>query len=161
INDIVSEIDRNRAALKRQVAKAERFLEYRRELDDLVLHDASHRLLELIVVDRVERSAYEAAAATGGELRDRLRAAEAVIDSARADAANIELNADEASQRAFEADNEVSSLHAEIERAKDRLTHLDQRLDSGRLELDELSLRRKASESELELLSQRVNELSG
>ncbi len=48
INDIVSEIDRSRASLKRQVAKAERFLEYRKELDDLVLHDASHRLLELI-----------------------------------------------------------------------------------------------------------------
>ncbi len=47
INDIVSEIDRTRASLKRQVAKAERFIEYRKELDDLVLHDASHRLLEL------------------------------------------------------------------------------------------------------------------
>ena len=56
ITDIVSEIDRNRASLKRQVAKAERFVEYRRELDDLVLHEASHKLLELIVVDRVQRS---------------------------------------------------------------------------------------------------------
>src|SRR5258706_609337 len=54
INDIVSEIDRSRASLKRQVAKAERFLEYRKELDDLVLYDASHRLLELIVTERVE-----------------------------------------------------------------------------------------------------------
>src|SRR6186713_2699310 len=73
INDIVAEIDRNRASLKRQVAKAERFLEYRRELDDLVLHDASHRLLELIVVDRVARSAYEEAASAGGILRERLK----------------------------------------------------------------------------------------
>ncbi len=36
INDIVSEIDRSRASLKRQVAKAERFIDYRKELDDLV-----------------------------------------------------------------------------------------------------------------------------
>ncbi len=40
ISDIVSEIDRSRASLKRQVAKAERFIEYRKELDDLSLHDA-------------------------------------------------------------------------------------------------------------------------
>ncbi len=160
INDIVSEIDRNRAALKRQVAKAERFLEYRRELDDLVLHDAAHRLLEIIVVDRVERGAYEEAASAGGVLRERLKDSEGVIDSARGDAAQIESNADEASQRAFEADNEVSTLHAEIERARDRLMHLDQRLVSGRHELEELLARRAGSESELELLSQRVTELS-
>ena len=54
ITDIVSEIDRSRASLKRQVAKAERFIEYRKELDDLSLHDATHRLLELIVTERVE-----------------------------------------------------------------------------------------------------------
>jgi len=161
INDIVSEIDRNRAALKRQVAKAERFLEYRRELDDLVLHDASHRLLELIVVDRVARSAHEEAASAGGILRERLKDAEALIDAARSDAASIESSAEEASQRAFEADNEVSTLHAEIERARDRLTHLDQRLDAGRQELAELSVRRAGSQSELEQLEHRVADLTG
>src|SRR6186713_1403182 len=53
VNDIVSEIDRNRASLKRQVAKAERFLDYRRELEDLVLLEASFKLLELTVTARV------------------------------------------------------------------------------------------------------------
>src|SRR6188474_26914 len=86
INDIVSEIDRTRASLKRQVAKAERFIEYRKELDDLSLHDATHRLLELIVVDRVERSAYDEASPQATGLRDGLREAEAVIDSARTEA---------------------------------------------------------------------------
>src|SRR6187399_1671866 len=115
INDIVSEIDRNRAALKRQVAKAERFLEYRRELDDLVLHDASHRLLELIVVERVERGAYDEAWAQSTGLRDGLRDAEGSIDSARAEAGSSEAAAESASQGAFEADNEVTALHADIE----------------------------------------------
>jgi chromosome segregation protein len=160
ITDIVSEIDRNRASLKRQVAKAERFLDYRRELDDLVLHEASHRLLELIVTDQVERGAYQQATASTTDLRERLRDAEAVIDTARAETAGIEAEADSASQGAFEADNEVSSLLSEIERARDRLSHLGQRLDTGRGEVDELKGRRIGLESELEQLASRVNELS-
>lgn len=160
INDIVSEIDRNRAALKRQVAKAERFLDYRRELDDLVLHDASHRLLELIVVDRVERSTYltESEAASG--LREILRGAESGLDGARQEVFEIEGRTDDASQRAFEADSEVTSLHAEIERSRDRLGHLTERLHSGRAELDGLRSRHADLTTELELFDQKVDELS-
>ncbi len=160
INDIVSEIDRNRASLKRQVAKAERFVEYRRELDDLVLHDASHRLLEIIVVDRVERGAYEEASTAATGLRDMLRGAEGSIDTARAEASAIEAQAESASQRAFETDNEVSTLHAEIERARDRLTHLGQRLEVGQAEVEELGSRHAGLASELELLASRVHELA-
>ncbi|HYO93861.1 MAG TPA: AAA family ATPase [Polyangiaceae bacterium] len=131
INDIVSEIDRNRASLKRQVAKAERFIDYRRELDDLVLHEASHRLLEMIVVDRVERSTYETEAGAASAVRELLKDSEGVLDSARKDAAGIEARTEAASQSAFEADGEVSTLHGEIERSRDRLAHLDHRLNSG------------------------------
>ncbi|HET9958249.1 MAG TPA: chromosome segregation protein SMC [Polyangiaceae bacterium] len=160
INDIVAEIDRNRAALKRQVAKAERFLEYRRELDDLVLHEAAHRLLELIVVERVERDAYTEAAQASGGLRDRVREAEAAIDAARLEAAEVEALTEDASKRAFEADNQVSTLHAEIERARDRLKHLSDKLEAGRAELGELGGRQSGLASELELLRQKVNELA-
>src|SRR5450755_5158150 len=47
VGDIVAEIDRNLASLKRQAAKAERYVAYRSELEDLQLHEASHRYLEL------------------------------------------------------------------------------------------------------------------
>src|ERR1041384_2307992 len=47
VGDIVSEIQRNLASLKRQAAKAERYVNYRKELEDLVLCESSHRLLEL------------------------------------------------------------------------------------------------------------------
>ena len=36
------------ASLKRQAAKAERYVSYRNELEDLVLHEASHQLLEIV-----------------------------------------------------------------------------------------------------------------
>ncbi|PKN32332.1 MAG: chromosome segregation protein SMC, partial [Deltaproteobacteria bacterium HGW-Deltaproteobacteria-20] len=56
VGDIVAEIDRNMASLKRQASKAKRYLEYRQEHDDLVLHEASHRLLAIIAVEKVERA---------------------------------------------------------------------------------------------------------
>src|ERR1700742_3949121 len=54
VGDIVSEIQRSLASLKRQAAKAERYVSYRNELEDLILHEASHRLLELIALNKVE-----------------------------------------------------------------------------------------------------------
>src|SRR5450432_1827140 len=48
VGDIIAEIERNLGSLKRQAAKAERYVSYRNELEDLQLHEASHRYLELI-----------------------------------------------------------------------------------------------------------------
>src|SRR6185503_3765965 len=90
VTDIVSEIDKNRASLKRQAAKAERFIEYRRELEDLVLLDASHKLLELTVTQKVEREGHANESHALAEARTRLREAEAVLDAARAEASGIE-----------------------------------------------------------------------
>ncbi len=160
INDIVSEIDRNRATLKRQVAKAERFIEYRRELEDLVLLDASHRLLELTVTERVEREGFDSASTASGEARTRVRDAEATLEQAREEATLIELRTEEASQKAFEADNEVSALHAEIERSRDRLEHLSQRLAAGNAELETIAQRKSLLQNEQAELEQRVAELS-
>ncbi len=44
----MAEIDRNLVSLKRQAAKAERYVAYRGELEDLQLHEAPHRYLELV-----------------------------------------------------------------------------------------------------------------
>src|SRR5258706_7351495 len=161
ITDIVSEIDRSRASLKRQVAKAERFIEYRKELDDLVLHDASHRLLELIVTERVEVSGFSEANERSQGARSSLRDADVVLDSAREEALAIEIRADETSRSAFEADNEVSSLLADLERSRDRLTHLSERLDAVQTELEINEVRSNGLRSEREALASRVAELSG
>ena len=161
INDIVSEIDRSRASLKRQVAKAERFVEYRKELDDLVLHDASHRLLELIVTERVESDGFAIANERSQGARSSLREADVVLDASREEALSIEIRSDEASRSAFEADNEVSSLVADLARSRDRLTHLTERLDAVQTELEINEVRSNGLREEREALSARVAELSG
>src|SRR5688572_11960188 len=97
VTDIVSEIDRTRSSLKRQVAKAERYIKYRSELEDLVLYDASHRLLELIVTERVEREGLELALEQATQIRGTLKQAESALDSARREASVIEARTDDAS----------------------------------------------------------------
>lgn len=160
ITDIVSEIDRSRASLKRQVAKAERFIEYRKELDDLSLHDATHRLLELIVTERVETEGLAEASEKAGSSRTALREREAEIEVVREQSSVTEARTDEASRRAFEADNDVSTLHAEIERSRDRLTHLGDRIAAGRTELDDIKARVLTLKSEQADFSSRIEDLS-
>ncbi|MCH2111072.1 MAG: AAA family ATPase, partial [Polyangiaceae bacterium] len=57
VSDIIREIERTSASLQRQVAKAERYKNYKAEHEDLILHDSSHHLLHLTVMDRVHREA--------------------------------------------------------------------------------------------------------
>jgi chromosome segregation protein len=160
ITDIVSEIDRSRASLKRQVAKAERFIEYRKELDDLSLHDASHRLLELIVTERVETEGLAESSEKAAAARGALRGRETDIEVVREQSSVTEARTDEASRLAFEADNDVSTLHAEIERSRDRLTHLGDRLTSGRAELDDIATRVLTFKAEQADFSSRIDDLS-
>ena len=161
VSDIVAEIDRTRSSLKRQVAKAERYLKYRSELEDLLLHDASHRLLEMIVVERVERESLETASGNAAALRVQLKQAESGLDEARHGATEIETKADEASREAFAADNEVSTLQAEIERSRDRLSHLAERTRIAQSEKDELEARVAQQSAEQRDLSERITMLGG
>src|SRR5262249_31572655 len=48
VSDLILEIERNLDSLKRQAAKAERYVAYRGELEDLQLYQSSHRYLELV-----------------------------------------------------------------------------------------------------------------
>jgi chromosome segregation protein len=160
VTDIINEIDRNRASLKRQVAKAERFLDYRRELEDLVLLDASHKLLELTVTRKVAEVGHETASSALAEEKAKLRDAEAVLDAERAQAAGIEASTDECARSAFDADNQVSTLLAELERAKERLTFLDHRLMGGNLELESTLGKARELSAEKAQFVTRVEELS-
>ncbi|MBK7582126.1 MAG: chromosome segregation protein SMC [Myxococcales bacterium] len=160
INDIVSEIDRTRASLKRQVAKAERYVQYRGELEDLVLHDASHKLLEYIVTEHVERGAHAESSTGLEQARTSLGLAESELEAARHEAVGIEQRSDRASTSAFEADNEVTALGAEIERARDRMAHLDDRQKAAETEQEEITRRLSELGAERESLADRLRDLA-
>src|SRR5579871_5829851 len=81
VGDIVAEIDRNLASLKRQAAKAERFVAYRDELEDLQLHEASHRYLELAGWLKLEGAEVERLTQATEEARTELAAREAELEA--------------------------------------------------------------------------------
>lgn len=139
VGDIVAEIDRNLASLKRQAAKAERYVSYRSELEDLQLHEASHKYLELAGWIRLEGGEVgrltEAAEASRGELA----VAEAELEGARLEAHAVEETLEAAQNASFAADSAVRAEEAAIERAKDRLAALGRREQQAAGEQAEMS----------------------
>ena len=148
VGDIVAEIERNLGSLKRQAAKAERYLSYRRELEDLQLHDASHRYLELTGWIKLESSEVERWAESHEQARTMLGAREAELEGARLEAHTVEEALELAQNESFAAQNDVRSEEAAIERAKDRVSTLRDREAQGQAEAQELSAEWDRLESE-------------
>ncbi len=159
ITDIVTEVERSRNSLRRQVAKAERFLRYRSELEDLELHAASHQLLEYIVTGRATREQLAATATQADGARHQLKEAEAGLDAARDESTVIENRADEATQAAFQADNEVTALHSEISHARERLEALTLAEQSKRKESTLISEQLEQLENENSTLGSQIESL--
>ena len=157
VGDIVSEIQRSLASLKRQAAKAERYVSYRRELEDLILHEASHKLLELMALAKVEEGARAEQAEREQAAKAALGAREAELEVVRQAALTSEDRAEKAQHAAFLADNEVRTHEAEIARARDKLRHLEERRRAAFIEQSDLErtigdLGREKAELEEQLL---------
>ena len=127
VGDIVAEIERNLGTLKRQAAKAERFVAYRNEVEDLQLYEASHRYLELTGWVKLESAAVEEHGLGHEEARNALVAREADLETARLGAHDAEANLEIATTANFAAENAVRAEEAAISRAKDRIEALVRR----------------------------------
>src|SRR5580692_3748442 len=115
VGDIVAEIDRNLASLKRQAAKAERYVSYRGELEDLLLHEASHRYLELAGWIKLEGGEVERLTEGAEAVRGELAVAEAELEGARLEAHAVEETLEAAQNASFAADSAVKAEEAAIE----------------------------------------------
>jgi chromosome segregation protein len=160
VSDIVSEIERTRNSLKRQVAKAERYLEYRNEYEDLSLHEASHKYLEFVVTSRVQAEIYEENSTRAETLREQLGSLDNGLDDQRLAALELESETDETAKAAFEADNDVTAQQAEIRRCRDRMTHLTEKMASVEVEQKDVAERMQALLTEQEDFEKRVSELA-
>ncbi len=131
VGDIVAEIDRSLASLRRQAAKAKRYLRYREEHDDLVLHEASHRLLGITAVEKVERAEEQRTREQVERGKTELDARQAALEAARAEGVELERLVDKDQHAAFTADNEVRTCEADAQRTSDRLHALAQRQEAA------------------------------
>ncbi|MEO6576029.1 MAG: chromosome segregation protein SMC, partial [Polyangiaceae bacterium] len=138
VGDIVAEIERNLGSLKRQAAKAERYLSYRNELEDLQLHDASSKYLETIGWIKLETGEVTRLTEESDRARSTLVAREAELEGVRLEAHGAEERLDAAQNTSFGAENEVRTEEAAIDRAKDKITSLRAREAQATLEEKEI-----------------------
>src|SRR6202167_535946 len=80
VGDIIAEIERNLGSLKRQAAKAERYVSYKSEVEDLQLYEASHKWLELTGWIKLESQEVERLTLAADEAKTELGAREAEFD---------------------------------------------------------------------------------
>ncbi|HEY8090327.1 MAG TPA: AAA family ATPase, partial [Polyangiaceae bacterium] len=160
VGDIVAEIDRNLASLKRQAAKAERFVAYRGELEDLQLHEASHRYLELVGWEKLEGAEVERLSEASEGARGALAAREAELEVSRLEVHAAEQVLDGATNTSFAAENAVRAEEAAIERAKDRMAALTQREQQAEGERHEMAGHAARLAGEREVVAAEVAELA-
>ena len=161
VGDIVAEIDRSLASLKRQAAKAERYVAYRNEVEDLQLHEASHRYLELAGWIKFEGGLVEELTEEDARTRTELATREGELEATRLDVHAAEERLDAAQNASFAADNAVRAEEAAIERAKDRLAGLTQRERQAEAEKGEMSAQATRLAAERDVVSGEVVTLQG
>src|SRR5258706_2473944 len=86
VGDRVLELERNVASLQRQAAKAERYVSYRNELEQLSLHQASHQLLEILANEKFWTGEKAVSELKVESARVELETAEAALEGDRAEA---------------------------------------------------------------------------
>ena len=159
IGDIVAEIDKSLASLRRQAQKAERYKAYRTEIRDLELHVASHRYLELVVTRRVIDEELTTGSGTLEGRRLGLRVREAELETERLALRHAETNVERAQTEAHQLDNEVKTLEGRIAQSQERLAGLRESERLSEREIGALSERRAALVAERDVLLSTLAEL--
>jgi chromosome segregation protein len=160
VGDIVAEIERNLASLRRQAAKAERYVAYRDELEDLHLHEASHRYLELVGWIKLEGGEVERLAHENEQARAELAAREAELEAARLEVHAAEEVLERAQNASFAAENAVRAEEAAIERARDRLAALAHRERQAEGEKHEMAEQAARLAAEREVVAAEISALA-
>ncbi len=156
VGDIVSEIERNLGSLKRQAAKAERYVSYRQELEDLQLYEASHKWLELTGWMKLEAQEVDRLTLATDEAKAALATREATLETLRLDAYAAEQRTEQASNENFGAENDVRAEEALIARAQDRVKALEERAEQAAAEQRGIADKNTELSVEAELLDGEV-----
>ena len=156
VSDIIAEIERNIGSLKRQAAKAERYVAYKRELEDLQLYEASHKYLELTGWIKLEGEEVAKWNDESEAKRNALVAREAELETLRLDAHNADETLEKAHNASFGAENAVRAEEAAIARAKDKIDALRKREEQASHELLEIDEAHSRLEHEREIVCSEV-----
>jgi len=159
VSDIITEIQKTLASLKRQAQKAERYKRYRTEIRELELWIASHRWFELTAEHQVLRVQLGDASASADGARLALRMREAELEAERLNLQGVEADVDRAQTAAYEADNSVKLLESQIAHHGEQLGQLKEREQAAAADVDNIAQQREDLSRESEGLSERLESL--
>jgi chromosome segregation protein len=148
VGDVLREIDKSLASLKRQAAKAERYKRYRSEIRDLELWTASHRWMELSVTRRVVDRELDGAEGQVDGRRLALSLQEAEHAAERLQLAEVEGVLEARQTEAYGLDNRVRLLEGKVEAQIARLATLEEQERVAQRELQALAGQRALLASE-------------
>jgi chromosome segregation protein len=159
VTDIVGELERSLASLKRQAQKAERYKRYKKEMRDLDLWVASHRFLELhgqlgAVTASLSKANDEMQAS-----RHALIAKEASVEADRVALQQMSSEVERGQGRSYELDNLVRQLEGLIRQQQDRQAALVERKELASRELRELEEQRGGLHQEVSTVRLSLGEL--
>jgi chromosome segregation protein len=142
VTDIIGELERSLASLKRQAQKAERYKRYKKEMRDLDLWVASHRFLELRSQIASVSTALAEATEDMQSSRSALVAKEASVEAERVTLQRIGSDVERGQSHAYELDNAVRRLEGLIRQQQDRQAALLERKELASRELNQLEQQR-------------------
>jgi chromosome segregation protein len=159
VTDIIGEIERSLASLKRQAQKAERYKRYKKEMRDLDLWVASHRFLELrgqigSVTTSLSKASEDVQAS-----RHALVAKEASVEAERVSLQRLGSEVERGQSRAYEIDNLVRQLEGLIRQQQDRQAALAERKELATRELRQLEAQRDELHREASTVRLSLSEL--
>jgi chromosome segregation protein len=154
VSDVLGELEKSLASLKRQAQKAERYKAYRDEQRDLDLWIASHRYLELFATRAAVLLQLVGAKEASEQLRSELAVVDAELEAERLNLSHEELLVQEASTRAHELESRVRLLEAQIKHNLERLAQLRHGEQAAERELAEINAQRARFELEHAELAQ-------
>ncbi|MFW2390637.1 MAG: chromosome segregation protein SMC, partial [Polyangiales bacterium] len=159
VTDIIGELERSLASLKRQAQKAERYKRYKKEMRDLDLWVASHRFLEL----RGQMGSVTASLSQANEdvqsSRRALVAKEASVEAERVSLQQLGSDVERGQGRAYELDNMVRQLEGLIRQQQDRQAALIERKELASRELRQLEEQREGLHGEASTVRLSLSEL--
>lgn len=159
IGDIVAELEKNLASLKRQAQKAERYKRYREEVRDNELWIGSFKWFELDAMARMARHALLSAEATADGAKTALVVREAEVESERVDVDRLGTIVQRAETRTYELDNRVMELEGRIDKQLERLSGLEETERLAERELTDLDLQRTSLAEERDAIAAMLLEL--
>ena len=128
-------------------------------MEDLQLHEASHKYLELVGWKKLHGEEVEQRTSDADRARTELVSRDVELEAARQDAFAVEEEVEHAQTRAFSAENEVRAEEAAIARAKDRLEALKAREVQAENESKEIEAQRGTLERERATFETELHEL--